>query len=44
MAWSAKLQSGSGGVAGYNEFEMVYDAAKASTPVDSSAAEHCAAK
>ena len=27
MAWSAKLQSGSGGVAGYNEFEMVYDAA-----------------
>ncbi|MBK7181411.1 MAG: hypothetical protein IPH82_30245 [Chloroflexi bacterium] len=27
MAWSAKLQSGSGGVAGYNEWEMVYDAA-----------------
>jgi hypothetical protein len=27
MAWSAKLQSGSGGTQGVNEWEMVYDAA-----------------
>jgi hypothetical protein len=26
MAWSAKLISGDGGVSGYNEFEMVYNA------------------